>query len=220
MLAEQCLALALQLDLTANHRDAVARHSGNLALAYLRQGLWQQVDRWIQPAIVLGRQLNDLAHLAEYLTTAAQLAHHEHKWSLADNLLHECLSLLKQQPRPDILLPATILRLECQVQQHIIDVKTGIEKLRTLLQEWPAAKDQALLYDAIWKLQPELVKAGRQAAQLYVEEHSKFPHVLYRQRVQALSGQALNAPAVPQPPIPLAPLPDLNELNQQLSTMI
>ncbi|MCP4356892.1 MAG: tetratricopeptide repeat protein, partial [Chloroflexi bacterium] len=218
-LAERCLALALQMDLAAGHRDAVARHSGNLALVFLRQGLWEQVERWVQPAITLMRQLHDLAHLVEYLLPAVQLALHDNRFTAAEQFLHECLSLLEQQNRPDIHLPAAILLLETQARQQTMPVTAVIKQLRTLLSDWPEAKDQAILYDAIWKLDPRQDEARDKAAQFYAAEHTRFPHVLYRQRYQILTGIELPPPPLPPPPGALPARPDLDELNRQLNDL-
>jgi DNA-binding SARP family transcriptional activator len=218
--AERYLALALQMDLAAEHRDAVARHTGNLAVVYQRQELWQQAAQWVQPAIVIMRQLNDLKHLSENLYTAAQLAYHKGHLTEAEKLLHECLPLAEQKSGQAIYLPATILTIQLQVRRQAMTSETGIAQLNELLADWPEAKDQALLYDAIWELDPSQTAARDKAGHLFAEAYGQFPHVLYRQRHQALTGISLSLPALPPPPDSLPSPPDLNSLYEQLNNLL
>ncbi|MCP4937486.1 MAG: tetratricopeptide repeat protein, partial [bacterium] len=113
--AERCLAQALQMDMAAGHRDAVARHIGNLAILYQWQAIdakspiWEQAEMAIQPAIHLTRQLNDQAHLVEYLLAAAQLMFETGRWTQTVQLVQECLSLAQKLNRGDVALPVAIL---------------------------------------------------------------------------------------------------------------
>jgi tetratricopeptide (TPR) repeat protein len=220
--AERCLAPALQMDMAAGHRDAMARHIGNLAVLYQWQAIdskspvWEQAEMAIQPAIHLTRQLNDGAHLAENLLTAAQLAFATGRWAQAAQLVQECLPLAKKLNREDVALPAAVLNIQVRVKRGEMGGETAVRQYQRLLADYPQTPDQATLFDAIWQVDPTHETARIQAARLFAAAHERFPHVVYRQRYHALTGSHLPAPTPLPPPEALPLLPDLAALFQEL----
>jgi tetratricopeptide (TPR) repeat protein len=220
--AQQYLALALQMDLPANHRDAVARHISSLARIYRRQAQWAEAARWVEAALTLSRQIGANIYLAENLFTAAELAFQKEDWQTAETLLLECLPLAHNKSGRPIHLPVTILLLQTQVRQQKITAPAAIDQLESLLPTYPDPAHQAALQDAIWQLNPARQDARQKAAEQYQTAHQKFPHILFRQRHTALTGAALTPPNITMetPVVEPAETPPPHNLDQLYTQLV
>jgi tetratricopeptide (TPR) repeat protein len=217
--AETYLALALALDLAARHLDALARHASSLATMYLRRRMPAAAVRWLAPALALARHLDDHARLAQNLVTAARLAREAGRLDAARTHVEACLALAPPAGSEEDLLAAAVLDIELRAAPGQLETAAAVAALRALLPAHATPAAQALIHDAIGRLDPG--GAGpNEAARLYAAAHEAFPHVFYRQRHSALTGASLPAPSLPPPPADLPPPRDLAELHQALADLV
>ncbi|MCP4935913.1 MAG: hypothetical protein GY927_17310, partial [bacterium] len=152
----------------------------------------------------------------EYLLAAAQLMFETGRWTQTVQLVQECLSLAQKLNRGDVALPVAILDIQVKLKRGEVEVETAVRRYQHLLADYLEVQDQAILFDAIGKVDPTNEAARIQAANLFASAHERFPHVVYRQRYHALTKYHLPNPDPLPRPENLPILPDLVVLFQEL----
>jgi tetratricopeptide (TPR) repeat protein len=196
---ERCLQIALQL----GHWPGVSVALGRLAKIYLAQGQQEPlIEQLAGQAIALGRTLNIPRNLCDYLYTQAHFYFHRQRYAEAQALNDEALALARRVKQEKVHFLAAILAIRLRAAADPQQAPAAVAELRRLLAVWESESQQARLYYEMWRLQPSLHDAHKQAAARYAGLYAVTPNVDYRRHYQELTGQTL------APPPPLPPLPD------------
>src|SRR5690606_25389456 len=113
----------------------------------------------------------------------------------------EAAALAAAIGRTDVQLPARLLSIHLQVVSGELAAAQAVEELEALLAQWPETSQQAAIRYELCRLDPRQAHHRRQAAELYKRLYATTPNLIYRQRYQELTGEALPSP----PPLPAPP---------------
>jgi tetratricopeptide (TPR) repeat protein len=198
-----CYEQDLQIALELGERLGVGRALWCMATAYVAQEGYDQAEQLLGRAVALGRALDTLYELCDYLYTCADLYARQGQHATALSFNDQAFSIAMQVDYREVQFKAQVLVVRLRAALNEIDLPQAITALEWLLDEWSGDEDQATLKYEIWRLDRQRESHRRGASELYRTLYADTPNAVYRQHYKELTGKRLSEP----PPLP--PLPEI-----------
>jgi tetratricopeptide (TPR) repeat protein len=216
--ATRCFAHALRIALDLRDWTTIGDQVANLAATAAAQGLDLEAERLFGRAIAIGRHLDAPYLLCSWLHRLATLHVEQGCFEEAERLNQEALEIAETHDERGLRIRAFVLEQRLSVVVGRSHSDESVAHLRELEGACTEPIERALVFEAIWRLDPTAEAARSAAAHLYRELYERTPAVEYRAAHRFLTGVTLPA----APPLPSLPAPldedtaDVDELLQQV----
>ncbi len=186
-----CLLRCLHIGVEIGDRLMMMIGVGYIAELYTLKKRYDEAEQFYERANKLGRQLNVMYHVCDFLSFQALMYWSQQRYTEAWNHNAEAHTIATNIGHTDIQFITHVLGINLSVALEQIDAAKAISLFEHMLQDWSDPVQQATLHHEIWLLDPSREKHRQQAIALYQHMPARALRIEYRYRYYDLTGEML-----------------------------